>query len=69
MAERLREQMEKEKALHGPAESGPGKAEGTEDFIMNKMSELSRALDEMVACGEGLIRTANAIREMFTEEP
>ena len=36
---------------------------------MNKMSELSRALDEMVACGEGLIRTANAIREMFTEEP
>ena len=36
---------------------------------MNKMSELSRALDEMVACGEGLIRTANAIRDMFTGEP
>lgn len=36
---------------------------------MSKMSELSQALDEMVACGEGLIRTANAIREMFTGEP
>ena len=35
---------------------------------MSKMKELSQALDEMVACGEGLIRTANAIREMFTEE-
>ena len=29
---------------------------------MSKMSELSQALDELVACGEGLIRTANAIR-------
>ena len=36
---------------------------------MSKMSELSRALDDLVACGEGLIRTANAIREMFTGEP
>lgn len=36
---------------------------------MSKMSELSQALDEMVACGEGLIRTAKAIREMFSEEP
>ena len=36
---------------------------------MSKMSELSQALDELVACGEGLIRTANAIREMFTGEP
>lgn len=36
---------------------------------MSKMSELSRALDELVACGEGLIRTANAIREMFMGEP
>lgn len=36
---------------------------------MSKMSELSRALDELTACGEGLIRTANAIREMFTAEP
>lgn len=35
---------------------------------MSKMSELSQALDELVACGEGLIRTANAIREMFTGE-
>lgn len=35
---------------------------------MSRMKELSQALDEMVACGEGLIRTANAIREMFTEE-
>lgn len=36
---------------------------------MSKMSELSQALDELVACGEGLIRTANAIRDMFTGEP
>lgn len=36
---------------------------------MSKMSELSQALDELAACGEGLIRTANAIREMFTGEP
>lgn len=33
------------------------------------MGEMSQALNEMVACGEGLIRTANAIREMFTGEP
>ena len=36
---------------------------------MSKMSELSQVLDDLVACGEGLIRTANAIREMFTGEP
>ena len=36
---------------------------------MSKMSELSQALDELVACGEGLIRTAKAIRDMFTGEP
>ena len=36
---------------------------------MSKMSELSQALDDLIACGEGLIRTANAIREMFTGEP
>ena len=36
---------------------------------MSKMSELSQALNELVACGEGLIRTANAIRDMFTGEP
>ena len=35
---------------------------------MSKMSELSRVFDELVACGEGLIRTANAIRDIFTAE-
>ena len=34
---------------------------------MSKMSELSQVLDELVACGEGLIRTANAIREIFSD--
>lgn len=36
---------------------------------MSKMSELSQVLDDLVACGEGLIRTANAIREIFSGEP
>lgn len=36
---------------------------------MSKMSELSQVLDELVACGEGLIQTANAIRNIFTAEP
>ena len=36
---------------------------------MSKMSELSQVLDDLVACGEGLIRTANAIREIFSAEP
>ena len=36
---------------------------------MSKMKELSQALDEMVACGEGLIRAANAIREILPCEP
>lgn len=36
---------------------------------MSKMRELSQALDDMIACGEGLIRTANAIRDIFTAEP
>ena len=35
---------------------------------MSKMSELSQALDELTACGEGLIRAANAIREIFSAE-
>ena len=37
---------------------------------MSKMSELSQVLDEMVACGEGMIKAANAIKEIFssTEE-
>ena len=37
---------------------------------MSKMSELSQALDELVSCGEGMIRAANALRNMYTaEEP
>lgn len=36
---------------------------------MSKMSELSQVLDDLAACGEGLIRTANAIREIFSAEP
>ena len=35
---------------------------------MSKMSELSQALDELTACAEGLIRAANAIREIFSTE-
>ena len=34
---------------------------------MSRMSELSQALDEMVACGEGLIRAANEIRNYLSE--
>ena len=33
---------------------------------MSKMSELSQVLDEMIACGEGMIKAANAIKEIFT---
>lgn len=35
---------------------------------MSKMSELSQVLDELVACGERLIQTANAIHDIFTAE-
>ena len=37
---------------------------------MSKISELSHVLDEMIACGEGMIKAANAIKEIFssTEE-
>ena len=37
---------------------------------MSKMSELSQMLDEMIACGEGMIKAANAIKDIFssTEE-
>lgn len=37
---------------------------------MSKMSELSHVLDEMIACGEGMIKAAKAIKEIFssTEE-
>ena len=33
---------------------------------MSKMSELSQALDEMIACGEGMIRAASALQEIFS---
>ena len=36
---------------------------------MSRMSELSQALDELVTCGEGLIRTANALRDLLSAEP
>lgn len=29
---------------------------------MSKMSELSQVLDEMISCGEGMIKAANAIK-------
>lgn len=37
---------------------------------MSKMSELSQVLDEMIACGEGMIKAAKTIKEIFssTEE-
>ncbi len=37
---------------------------------MSKMSELSQVLDEMIAYGEGMIKAANALRDLFssTEE-
>lgn len=37
---------------------------------MSKISELSQVLDEMIACGEGMIKAANAIKDIFssTEE-
>ena len=33
---------------------------------MSKMSELSQVLDEMIACGEGMINAANAIKDIFS---
>lgn len=38
---------------------------------MSKMSELSQVLDDLITCGENMIQTANAIKEIFssTEEP
>ena len=37
---------------------------------MSKMSELSQVLEEMIACGEGMIKAANALKDIFssTEE-
>ena len=34
---------------------------------MSKMSELSQVLDDLIACGEKMIQTANAIKECFSE--
>lgn len=34
---------------------------------MSRMSELSMVLDEMVSCGENMIKAANALKEMFTD--
>lgn len=36
---------------------------------MSKMKELSQTLDQLAACGEGLIRAANALREILDPEP
>ena len=33
---------------------------------MSKMSELSQVLDEMIACGEGMIKAANALKDIFS---
>lgn len=30
------------------------------------MSELSQLLDEMIACGEGMIKAANAMKDIFS---
>ena len=35
---------------------------------MSKMSELSQVLDELISCGEKLIKLAKAIRECFTPD-
>ena len=37
---------------------------------MSKMSELSQVLDEMIACGERMIKAANTLKDIFssTEE-
>ena len=36
---------------------------------MSRMSELAQTLDILTDCGEALIRTANALREMFSGAP
>ena len=36
---------------------------------MSKMSELSQVLDELAACGEGLVKAATAIRDILMAEP
>lgn len=34
---------------------------------MSKMNELSQVLDDLISCGEKMIATANALKEMFTD--
>ena len=34
---------------------------------MSRMSELSQVLDEMIACGEGMIRAAQEIKAIFSD--
>jgi len=38
-----------------------------EKRIMSKMKDLSMVLDELVTCGETLINTANALKEIFSD--
>ena len=33
---------------------------------MSKMSELSQVLEEMISCGEGMIRAARTLQEIFS---
>ena len=33
---------------------------------MSKMSELSQVLDEIIACGEGMIKAANTLKDILT---
>ena len=33
---------------------------------MSRMSELSQVLDEMIACGEGMIKAANVLKDIFS---
>ncbi len=35
---------------------------------MSKMSELSLIIDEMIACGEGMIKAATQLKELFSAE-
>ena len=35
---------------------------------MGKMNELSQVLDELIACSQGMIQAANALREYFSEQ-
>ena len=35
---------------------------------MGKMSELSLVIDEMIACGEGMIKAATQLKELFSAD-